>query len=135
MDLINIEARVNSEGRHFIMEIGPRSGGHFVPQAIQYATGFDMVKASLDVMEGKKILIPDQPRKCSAYYAIHSDYDGILLHLSLSEKLKPFVKEFHQYAQPGEKVKSFHEANAAIGILILSFASLNEMTSVNEKDK
>jgi len=127
---LNIEARVNSEGKHFIMEIGPRSGGNFVPQAILYATGFDMVKASLDVMEGKKILIPDQPRKCSAYYAIHPDYAGNLIHLSLSEKLKPFVREFHQYVQPGEKVKSFYEANAAIGIIILSFASLKEMSSV-----
>jgi biotin carboxylase len=127
---LNIEARVNSEGKHFIMEIGPRSGGNFVPQAILYATGFDMVKASLDIMEGKKILIPEQPRKCSAYYVVHSDCDGRLLHLSLSEKLKPFVKEFHQFAQPGEKIKAFHGANAAIGIIILSFSSLKEMSSV-----
>ena len=127
---VNIEARVNSKGRYYIMEIGPRSGGHFVPQAILYATGFDMVKAILDVMEGKKILLPDHARECSAYYAIHSDNEGKLVHLSLSEKLKPFVKEFHQFVQPGDMIKSFNEAGAVIGIILLSFQSLDEMSSV-----
>ena len=124
---VNIEARVNSEGKHFIMEIGPRSGGHFVPQAIYHSTGFDMVKASLDVMLGKKIQLPDQPRKYSAYYAIHSDFAGQLSHLSLSEKSKPYIKEFHQYLFPGDMVKSFKEANSAIGIILLTFSNRAEM--------
>lgn len=124
---INIEARINSKGKHYVMEIGPRSGGHFVPQAIQYATGFNMVAASLDCILGQKIIIPDQPRKCSAYYAIHSDYDGELIHLSINDELKRFVKELHQYVLSGEKVKSFRGADAAIGILLMMFDSREEM--------
>jgi len=124
---INIEARVNTKGKHYIMEIGPRSGGHFVPQAIQYSTGFDMVKASLDLMLGKKVTISIQPRKCTAYYAIHSDFDGKLLHLAINNKLKPFIKEFHQYVMNGEAVKSFRMANQAIGVMILTTRNRNEM--------
>jgi biotin carboxylase len=124
---LNIEARVNSVGTHYIMEIGPRNGGHFVPQAIQYATGFNMVKASLDVFTGGKIKIPNQRRSFSAYYAIHSDFDGELIHLTFDKKLESFVKEFHQYISPGERVKSFTGANAAIGILLLSFDNREEM--------
>lgn len=130
---INIEARINSEGNVYIMEIGPRSGGHFVPQAIQYASGFDMVKATLDVLLGNKIIVPKQPTKYSAYYAIHSEIDGELVQLNISNRLKPFIREFHQYISTGESVKSFHGANSAIGILLMTFDSYNEMENTTSK--
>jgi biotin carboxylase len=129
---VNLEARVDREGRVFIMEIGPRSGGNFVPQVIRYATGFDMVKASFDVLLGKSIFIPERPNHFAAYYVIHSEYDGELVHLSTKEGLKPYIREFHQYIQPGGKVRSFQGANAAIGILLLTFESREEMESVIE---
>lgn len=126
--LVNIEARVNSKGLSYIMEIGPRSGGHFVPQAIQYATGFNMVKAFLDVSLGKGVNIPDLSNsKYSAYYAIHSDTDGILEELMLKDELKKYVKEFHQYVYPREEVKSFQGANMALGIVLMVFDSREEM--------
>jgi len=124
---VNIEARVNSKGIHYIMEIGPRSGGHFVPNAIHYSTGFNMVKATLDALIGNKISIPGQIKKYAAYYAIHCDYDGKLIQLSINDKLEPFIKEFHQYVLPGEEVKSFLGANAAIGILIMAFNNREQM--------
>lgn len=124
---INIEARVSMDRNHYIMEIGPRSGGHFVPQAIQYATGFDMVKASLDVLCGQNISIPEKKIHPVAYYAIHSDISGILKKISISQQLKPFIKEFYQYIQLGEKVEKFQGSNAAIGILLLSFSFYEDM--------
>lgn len=124
---INIEARVDKEDKIFIMEIGPRSGGNFVPQVIKYATGFDMVKASLDVLSGKKIIVPVNNRLFSAYYVIHSHIDGRLHKLSLMEEISPYIREFHQYIKCGEVVKSFQGANAAIGVLLLTFNNREEM--------
>jgi biotin carboxylase len=124
---INIEARINSIGKHFIMEIGPRSGGHFVPQAIKYATGFDMVKAFLDVLNGNKISFVANARTPVAYYAIHSDSPGMLKSIKISDKIKPFIKEFHQYVQSGERVSSFQGANATIGILLMTFDEREKM--------
>jgi biotin carboxylase len=127
---LNIEARVDSRGAHYVMEIGPRSGGHYVPQAIQYATGFDMVKASLDVLLGLPVTLPTQASTYSAYYAIHSDSDGILVHLAIRDELKHHLKEFHQYILPGNTVSAFRGANAAIGILVMTFDSREEMEAV-----
>jgi len=124
---INIEARVNTEGKIFIMELGPRSGGNFVPQVINYASGFDMVKASIDVLTGKAVLLPQKRVKNSAYYVIHSAIEGILIHLSLSKLLNSYIQEFHQYVFPGEVVKSFQGANAAIGVIVLTFSNRHEM--------
>ena len=124
---VNIEARVNRKGKHYIMEVGPRSGGHFVPQAIHHATGFDMVKGILDQLEGKQIIIPSEDkRKPVAYYAIHSDQEGILTELNIDKSLSPFIKELHQYIKLGETVKAFHGANAAIGVIVLCFDSFQE---------
>lgn len=124
---INIEARITKNGTPYVMEIGPRNGGHFVPQAIEYATGFNMVKALLDVLDGKKPEINKDNIKPTAYIAIHSDKSGVLEKLKIDSEIKPYIKEFHQYIQPGEKVKSFQGANAAIGILLLSFHTREEM--------
>lgn len=124
---INIEARINKVGKAFIMEIGPRSGGHFVPQAIKYGTGFDMVKAILDSLTSRKIIVTNNNNHSSAYYALHSDDEGVLKSIVFKKELKPYIKEFHQYIHPGEKVYSFQGANAAIGVLLLLFSSQEEM--------
>lgn len=124
---INIEARIDSSGKSYIMEIGPRNGGHFVPQALKYATGFDMVSAYLDILEGKKVLYRNKSILPSAYIALHSDKAGILESVLIDDELKPNIKEFHQYINLGEEVNSFQGANAAIGILLLIFGSQKEM--------
>ncbi len=118
---INIEVRINKEGEIFIGEIGPRSGGNFVPQAIEYATGFDMVKAALDVLSNNKIEIKPNLCKFSFNYVIHSDKEGILESLSIADEIMPFLREFHQYVNKGGKVKPYQNASAAIGLMILQF--------------
>lgn len=126
---INIEVRLSNSGKIYIMEIGPRSGGNFVPQIIKYATKFDMVKATLDYYES----IDNRPPNAfnenvySAYFVIHSTLDGILVDIKINPDLTNYIKECHQYIKPGEKVKSFQGANAAIGVLLLQFNGREEM--------
>lgn len=124
---VNIEARINHKGIPYIMEIGPRNGGHFVPQAIKYATGFDMVSAYLDLIDDKKPIMEEYQITPTAYIAIHSENDGVLDRIEIKEEIKPYIKEFHQYIKEGNMVKSFQGANAAIGILLLSFRDIDEM--------
>jgi biotin carboxylase len=124
---INIEARINSEGNIYIMEIGPRSGGHFVPQAIEYSTDFNMIRATLDVLSGNEVIIPAKRNLFTSYYAIHSDVEGKLKNLEIKPELKSYIKEFHQYLQPGEKISSYTGANAAIGVMLFLFKTRQEM--------
>lgn len=124
---VNIEVRISNENKIYIMEIGPRSGGNFVPQVTNYATGFDMVKAHLDVLEDKNISIENKLNNFAAYYVIHSKTDGTLIDLKVSQKLSQYIKEFHQYIDIGGDVKSFQGSNAAIGVLLLVFNSKEEM--------
>ncbi len=63
---INIEARINAAGELYIMEVGPRNGGHFVPQAIAYASGFNLVDAALEVMNGSRVAPPNPAPETAA---------------------------------------------------------------------
>jgi biotin carboxylase len=124
---INIEARIAENGDVYIMEIGPRSGGNFVPQVIRYATGFDMVSATLDALNIKQMPSIEYHNGAAAYYVVHSLKDGVLNHVEINDEVKQYVKEYHQYVQPGESVKSFQGANAAIGVILLAFPSVDIM--------
>jgi biotin carboxylase len=55
---VNLEVRIDRKGDVYIMEIGPRNGGTLTPQAIAYATGFDMLAAVFNYFEGTEIDIP-----------------------------------------------------------------------------
>lgn len=127
---VNIEARVNSYGKHYVMEIGPRSGGFFVPQAIRHATGFDMVAAILDSLEGKPIKLPAGKIIPTAYYALHSSRGGKLKGISLAESLTAYLIESHFYKKIGEETIPYTGGNAAIGVLLLGFGSDEEMWKV-----
>lgn len=127
MGAVNIEVRVNRENKIYIMEIGPRSGGNYTPQVINYSSGFDMVSALLDSYEGKPVKIPDNLYLPSAYYALHTDNKGILKEIIIRNEIKPFIKEYHQYKKIGDNVSSFQGANAALGIVVLQFNLVEEM--------
>lgn len=130
---VNIEVRTTQQDAIYIMEIGPRSGGNFVPQVTQYSTGFDMVNAILDAYEEKAIVSSQPKQHPSAYYVVHTGSSGTLSSLRISKELTPFIKEFHQYVKEGGAVKSFQGANAAIGIVLLTFPSVAIMQNMLDR--
>ena len=120
---VNIEARINSANDIYIMEIGPRNGGHYVPQAIQYSTGFDCLNTLFDLMLGKSIHISPRttPQRCTAYYAIHSDRKGKLTSINISENIRKCIFEKHYYTKIREQVNPYISSNTAIGVLLMKF--------------
>lgn len=125
---VNLEIRVDSDGDIYIMEIGPRSGGTFTPQTIAHSTGFDMLKASLDFLEGKQISIPETKNlKPTINFVLHSNTDGILRKLEFDERIQEYIVEKHLHVEPGDFVKSFKNPNSNLGVVILKFNNFEEM--------
>lgn len=126
---INIEARISkNDGKVYLIEVGPRNGGNFTPIVIQYASGYSFIDASLDYflnLESEKKDI--QKHGWYAYMIIHSDRDGHLNDIEIDCTLKEKVLEMYHYIDIGGKVHSFRGANAAIGVLLVRFQSMNEM--------
>jgi biotin carboxylase len=126
---INIEARISvSDQKVYLIEVGPRNGGNFTPIVIQYASGFNFMDACLEVALGLPFT-PQYPKKegCYAYLILHSREDGILSGIKISSSLEEKVLQRYDYLRPGDPVKSFRGANAAVGVLLARFSSQQEM--------
>lgn len=123
---VNIEARINAENEIYVMEIGPRSGGSYTPQAIQHSTGFDMLGALFDVILNEEISIPEQNQKPTINFTIHFNKEGIFDSFEIDEDLKPFVAEKHIFVQPGDRIKSYDKPGSSLGGVIFTFKNLKE---------
>lgn len=123
---VNIEARIDSKNRVYIMEIGARSGGNLTPQCISTFCGFDMLKAQFDLAEGKDVVIERTKFEPSLLYVIYSDCNGVYQDFKLHDDLKPYVTGSRIFKQPGDAVTSFEVSGSTIGLLIFKFQTLRE---------
>lgn len=131
----NFDMRIDKDFNVYLMEVAPRDGGNYIPQAIRYATGVDLVECSIKAAMGEKIYIPAQIQSngCWAYYAVHSLKDGILERVVIDPAIeKNHVVENHLIVKPGDKIHSFIGANSTLGILVMKFDTLKQMLDMIE---
>ena len=126
---VNVEIRLSNKNKKpYIIEIGPRNGGHFTPNIIQYASGFNFIKASVDSALG--LDFQNQKTKKQGYYVnlvLYSKKSGIFQEVEISDTLKPHILESCIYKQKGDEILPGTTSNTSIGTLLLKFDSLDDM--------
>ncbi len=126
----NFDIRIDDDENVYLMEVAPRSGGNYIPQVIQYATGVNLVECAVKAAVGETVTLP-QTCTCNgfwSYYAVHSFVDGVLSEVKISsEILEHHIVENHITKQPGDKISAFTGANTTLGCLILKFDTMEEM--------
>ncbi len=126
----NLDAIITRGGEPFIIEIGPRSGGNFIPAAIRRQTGVDLVAAAVEGCLDRAFVL-DTTRVRSdrvfASYMLHSRSGGTYRAMHVDPALCPNIVETNLYLKQGARVPPFRTARDVIGNLILSFASQAEM--------
>ena len=135
----NIEVRVASNGKPYIMELTPRGGGNRLCEMLRYATGVDMITAITRAMVGDPILEPIEQKPYIGHWAeiiLHADKDGVFDHLEISKDLPAEIVEEDLWVEKGDKVEGFEGANNAIGTLVLSFDTQEQLEDslANQKD-
>jgi biotin carboxylase len=132
MGPMNLEFRFGRGGEVYLMEVTPRNGGNMIPQLVMHATGFDMVKNTVDIAIGFECEQPDTPEMKGhySYYVLHSICDGILRELTFSRRLRTKIVEEKIWTKPGGRVAAFTGAPCSIGVLILKFESADEMAEI-----
>lgn len=118
---LNIEARIDKNGKFYIMEIGPRSGGNMTPQTINHSAGFDMLAATFDLFMGHPVKLSSQPAKPAICFPLHVNQDGIFQGINLDRELVPYVVEEHIYVRPGDRVRSFKNPGSTFGVYLFRF--------------
>lgn len=126
----NIEVRVGTNGKPYIMELTPRGGGNRLCEMLRYATGVDMITAITRAMVGDPILEPIEQKPYNGHWAeiiLHADNDGVFDYLEISKDLPAELVEEDLWVKQGDKVDSFEGANNAIGTLVLRFKNEVEL--------
>lgn len=126
----NFDIRIDKDDNVFLMEIGPRNGGNYIPQVIKYATGIDLIDYTIKAAIGEdcSYLQMVEPEGYWSYYAIHSQQQGILKKIEIDRDVteKYIVEQYINY-KVGDYIPIFVGSNANIGILILKFDSMERM--------
>lgn len=134
---INIEAMLDRNGCVYVMEIGPRNGGNFVPQLVQHATDANMVKWNLQVALGERISVDElsnrQPRGFFSYYILHSERAGRFREVEIAAELEPRILERHVFKQRGDLIEPFVGSNCTLGVLLLRYSSREDMNTTLDR--
>lgn len=127
--IYNIETRIDTYGKPYIMEVSPRGGGNRLAEVIRYATGVDMITACTRAAVGDEIEEIKQ-KDYDGHWAeivLHADISGVFEGLEISNKLPAEIIEKDLWVKKGDPVSGFEGANNAIGMLILKFSSKEDL--------
>jgi len=119
----NVETRVGTDGKPYIMEISPRGGGNRLSEMMRLATGVDMITGAVRAAVGDPVFdIEQKPLNgCWAEIIVHADKTGILDGIEVDQEYEPYVIEKDFWFNRGDEVKEFQSARDAIGTLVLRF--------------
>lgn len=126
----NIETRIGTNGKPYIMEVSPRGGGNRLSEMLRFATGVDLITNAVRAAVGDEVAGIEQ-----------KDYDGhwaeVVLHTEKSgrfdsldivpEFAEKHVRQTDLWVKPGDEVRAFMGANDAIGTLVLCFNTEEEL--------
>jgi biotin carboxylase len=128
--IYNIETRVGTNGKPYIMEVSPRGGGNRLSEMLRYSTGTDMISYAVRAAIGEPIEELNMP-SYNGYWAeiiLHAEKEGLFHSLYINQYIKKNnVVEIDLWVKESDKVNSFNGANDAIGTLILRFDSEIEL--------
>lgn len=131
--VFNIETRVSTDGKPYIMECTPRGGGNRLCEMLRYATGKDLITAQVRAAVGDAVevemITPDEEMYHGhwAEMILHAKKSGVYEGIEIANNLPAEVVEKDMWVRKGDKVEAFNGANNAIGTLVLRFADKEEM--------
>lgn len=136
--LFNVECRVCTNGKVYLMEVSPRAGGNRLAEMLNYAADVNINEAETRKALGMSIENMHEPNYKGhfAILVLHSDKTGVFESVTINTDFKKtHVIEEEIRLNKGDKVLSFSGANAALGTLFLKFNSREELASALENQK
>lgn len=128
--LFNVECRVCTNGKAYLMEVSPRAGGNRLAEMLNYAADVNINAAETRKALGMSIENMHEPNYKGhfAILVLHSDKTGVFQSVEIASKfIKEHVIEEELRIKEGDIVFSFTGANAALGTLFLRFDSREEL--------
>lgn len=130
--VFNIETRVATDGKPYIMEMTPRGGGNRLCEMLCRATGgkTNLIRCAVQAALGEPVDEVSMPEYDGWWYQemLHSDHDGIFTGVDYAPGFKEtHVIEEQLWVEPGAPVNAFTAANHAFGSVFLRFDNREEL--------
>lgn len=128
--IYNVECRVCSDGKAYIMEVSPRGGGNRIAELQDMATGQSLIKNEIKKALGMDLDNITAPVYDGVWcnYILHSSKKGTLVSVDIDPEFQEkHVRDIGLIAKPGDKVVPFTGANTSLGTLFLQFDSREEL--------
>ena len=126
---MNFDAIV-SGGRVYMLEIGLRNGGNYVPYLIHLSTGFDLTRAAVlsalgaDITCGRQS-VPDALPVAS--YILNSEVEGRFEGFDISPAIENLVVGSKLFCEIDSHVLPFTRGDRALGLVFLKFPDKEAM--------
>ncbi len=128
--IYNVESRVCTNGKSYIMEVSPRGGGNRIAELQDMATGQNLIKNEILKALGMPLDIITAPVYNGIWcnYILHSLESGILESIDIDETFKKkHIRSIGYTKNIGDKVEKFVGANQSLGTLFLQFDTREEL--------
>ncbi len=128
--IYNVESRVCTNGKAYIMEVSPRGGGNRIAELQDMATGQSLIRN--EIM--KALDMPLDNITSPVYdgvwcnYILHSSREGTLVSIDIDPTFqKKYIRDIGLIVKPGDHIVPFTGANNSLGTLFLRFDSREEL--------
>ena len=128
--IYNVESRVCSDGKAYIMEVSPRGGGNRIAELQDMATGQSLIANEIKKALGMSMddIIAPQYDGVWCNYILHSSTEGTLVSIEIDPKFKSkYVRDVGLIVKPGDHITPFKGANNSLGTLFLRFETREEL--------
>lgn len=130
--IYNVESRVCSNGKAYIMEVSPRGGGNRIAELQDMATDQSLIRN--EIM--KALDMPLDNINPPVYdgvwcnYILHSSKEGTLVSIDIDPTFQEkYIRDIGLIVKPGDHIVPFTGANNSLGTLFLRFDSREELNS------
>ena len=129
----NIEVILDSNDNVYILELGPRNGGSYIPQLIRYATDIDLVDATLKAAMGDPVpeLHMTDSHGFFSNYMIYSTKSGHFRELTFADGFRrDNLLEVHCTAKPGDEIHAYKNTSHSLGTILFKASTMEEMMRI-----
>lgn len=131
----NFEYIIGEDDEIYLLEIGPRNGGNFIPDTLKYAQGVDMIEASIKACVGDEYTnaLRIKKKAVASSYVIHSMTEGHFKELRIQEELKERIIKQELFVRKGDKVNAFKNGGDSLGAMVIAFDDIDQMNCMMDR--
>ena len=130
--IFNIETRVATNGKSYIMEVSPRGGGNQIAEMIKNSTGVDLINIEVLHAIGERYeKLPEvNYKKGIVEIILHSCHELVFDRDNLPEQIDGYVVHKNVWIKEGDKVCVLNKAGDAFGYAFLCADISRELRSI-----